>query len=904
MIINVIIKMTSETIKTNYTFGVDLGSSLAGRALIPAIAGHVTSNMETSSSGLMEMIRKPNLFTRVGWATTSGIVKFSFPGNLFGAYVDQEAFYNQVIRMFAYIKFGLRFRFKINGTPFHKGLYQFAWIPGDYNGTGTYSEFDVNTLMVAPSVRLSASCTTEFTLDVPSIFTNEFFSMHEIFSGENALADRLGTLLGQPVTPLEVATGLNSTVQISCWFEFTDLQLAGPTIMRLGTPVLAPDDAIANSAYPIHQGLVDAVTDPLMGAAKSVVSGAIDGAGRFVKTTLASLPFVGDMMVGLNDKPLLKTEPLKVCRTSATSWVHGVGVSSAASLSVVPGLFRPPRPEEIGKAGSILEYIQIPALIITADASTTTNPYSKLISTNVNPGRPHDAITTLFSGTPAITLNGHLFVDTPLSYVSKMYRMWRGTMKYTLEVVIPATSTCTVAICWIPDQTFDGTLYQGIASQCSTWLVDCNGPTTSHFEVKFMSRQRYKFVMPADSQPSALLSDTSSNHDYCNGSIAVYLVNSFTANVASPATATFRLYQSAGSDFEFIMPGGCLMNVLTYGNPDPGLYVPPGARVPVVSKPIVAKPVHQGLTDDQNVAAEQIIPANEVVTTGPPILNQMVLSEPILGESHMDWSILKRYQTFYVQDWSTTATTNTVITVPVSPCVMGYLRGGTLLGERTHAYPARFSTLISHMSGAFKFWRGSMNYRCLIQSPNRDLVVRAYYVPNTDELELAHRVSPSPGLSTQINVYNVNTLPTPAQQTAVQPGSSYVRNDAMYCHLAGNFGMELITNVDNGVLEVNVPYFSANPVKTTMAYRPVSTSLSAPQTLIGQVDDVSSAPVSGAPWMHMNGNVVFVVANPSEAVIRIELMYALGDDFAFSYPMPPARVHILDAVEYNPYPTE
>jgi len=691
-----------------------------------------------------------------------------------------------------------------------------------------------------------------------------------------------------PWAPLDYATGANTTVNVTAWFELLNLQLSGPTQIRLSNSSELEERKQRRMKEQLeHQGLLDAVVDPLSGAAKSVVSGAIDGGSSLVKSgvksLVSSIPLVGPFLAGFFDKPPLKTEPLKICRTSATSWVHGVGNSAVSTLSVTPGLLRLPREEEVGKIGTVIDYIKIPALITDVLVNTANTSNSQVFWVAVTPDYPTSRTDTTFNN-GRYAAAAMLSYNTPLSYMSTMYTYWRGTINYALEIVLPATTTCTFAIVWLPDQSQASMTYDEIASQCSSWVFDCNGPTTTHFSVAFMSDTTYKWVALKDFVPSSYGTMGSFYTWKYNGSIGIYLLNTVMSNVAAPTTMDMRLYSSAGDDFEFAVPSGTLLTVKNYGMADTGYYPPPPSKLE-----------HQGLTDEVAVSSEQLVTSKEVTEEPKFILDQVPRMEPYLGESHMESSYFKRYQLLYA-NYFTPSTFDYRIIVPVCPTMMSYWMGSdTTAGQAAAGYSGRFSTPLCHFGLAHKYWRGSLNYRLIVTTTlvSQRLTTKACFVPILDSGEIEENNSnphsfPIPGYCGSLVIE-----PVPAISGAGTLLSTDYNNNRAWTTLnSANYGTEIVCGTDSGVIDINVPYFSDQPVKACCSgFLPASQTPAtpAPDAIIVTCHADSQAPI------HMTGNVLFTIGGlTSGAPIRVELYIAAGDDLVFTYPVaPPVMVNVI-----------
>jgi hypothetical protein len=891
--------MTSTNNKINYLFGVDYNSEVAGTALIPSNTGRVSGGMEISKDNIIQMLKRPNLFEIYSWTAGSVGVNIAFPGQLFEGLLvggdGPEAFFGQFFSMFAYVKFGMRFRIKVNGSPFHKGLLGVYYIPGD-NQEWPGTSFVEGNAMVYPSVRVSAAGTSEYTLDIPPLMPWEYMYMENLFFPRVDGTDQHGLLSITPWTALESVTGAPSTVTVSVWFEFTDLQIAGPTLIFEPTTSLDSFQRRRKSRRinrqedeeVEHQGIMDAVIDPLSGAAKSAVSGVIDGVGSGVKKTaksiVASIPLVGSFLSGFMDKPPLKTEPLKICRTSATSWTHGVGNSAVSTLTVVPGLLRPPKSEEVGEIGDVKSYLKIPAVVRIADLTTSSNANAIVFACPVSPSLP-------FQSTPNIAINwtssqstpSVYSYHTPMSYMALMYSRWRGTINYTLEVVMPATTTCTLGIAWLPDHNLRSNTYDQIASQCATWLIDCNGPTTSHFGVNYMGAQHYKYTYPVEADITHYGAVSFTDIDMYNGFIGVFLVNTVMSNVAAPTTVTVRMYQAAGDDFELCMPSDTLMHMYCYGQQDLGPYAPPPLE-------------HQGLTDDVPVSSQQLVTSDEVTEVPKSIMDQPTIMEPYLGESHMEASYFKRYQLLYREYATINSLNEYVLKIPVCPTIMSYLNDDGLIPAATKGYPGRFSTPLNHFGMAFRYWRGSMNYRLNVGNAMGRCTIKAYFCPNKWIIRNGARISNLPGCSPFITSSTRSTYGSIYQQ--VYPDRYY----ALEAACASNWGLELVTNVDAGIVDVNVPFYSEQPVKSCVLGSPKlgdvigNTGIS----LIGSVGSPFSSKPQSSLYNHMTGNVVFVISGFTQRFsgsgaeqMAVEVYYAAGDDLVFTYPVVPPSTQIM-----------
>ena len=144
--------------------------------------------------------------------------------------------------------------------------------------------------------------------------------------------------------------------------------------------------------------------------------------------------------------------------------------------------------------------------------------------------------------------NGTLYHYTPMAYVAKMFRLWRGSIIYRFQFVKTQYHRGRIRISW--DPILDNTSNYDTETVCFTKLVDLDEEDFVEFEVPFKAKTN--FLNTNAATPSWNTTGSSSLLG-CNGYLNVRVQNVLSGPVASPSI-TVLVFQRPGSDFQFAQP--------------------------------------------------------------------------------------------------------------------------------------------------------------------------------------------------------------------------------------------------------------------------------------------------------------------------------------------------------------
>lgn len=505
---------------------------------VPLNRGVLDNAVTTSSQEVKDFLAKPIIITSGVLATTDAASTWKYE-----VVIPQSLLYGNLM-WWRKIEGNFAFRgtlhltLQVNGTKFQQGLYIMAWVPsGGAQNEEKWSRMHANTLTQVsqlPHVELDVSCDTEATLIIPHVTANGWAALdltNLSMFGNN------GRVIMLPYVPLQVSTG-STTANYTIIGHWEDVELAmpiNPQSGRAGTRSkvsrkIRPSEAEQNSAGigSFSSGLARVATAagflsnvPLLSSIAGNVKWAAELASRSAKSFGWSKPHIA-----------------AVTGTIVQSIVPKYTNADTADSATKMGFFDGNEVEDLpGFAGSDLDEMNLSYIASisgyfnylswSSSAATGTLLYGMVVS-------PRSFYTTTVKSGTTLT---HL---TPVSFVSSLFALYRGSIKLTFKLVKTEFHSGRLMLAFHPfDQNVSPSFATGSyanANYVHRQIIDVRDGNEFSFIIPYTSLTTYRHTAGSEA---------------IYGRLYLWVMNPLVAPSAVPASIGIIMEAAAGPDFEW-----------------------------------------------------------------------------------------------------------------------------------------------------------------------------------------------------------------------------------------------------------------------------------------------------------------------------------------------------------------
>jgi hypothetical protein len=333
-------------------------------------------------------------------------------------------------------------------------------------------------------------------------------------------------------------------VTISIFANFENVELAGPTLHAQ----MKENRGKAEQKTKSEQGLISSGLSALGGVASVVkripflppqvslgaglVEGALNGASKFAA------------LFGFN-KPTSVASFQPVYLSTTNSLANGSGLNVLNDLSLVPENAVGNQPSEYGREfseHSLKHIAQKPGLLDswTFNATNTTGEIVRKYR-----------VTPMSCPTYNInTTTSYTSIHIPCSLVGYMFKYWRGSMKYYIQITCSKTTTGRIRISYVPTYGEIPTNFTDGEGDFISTVVDFNGPTALRLSVPYLSDKLYK-----ECEDTWIKTEAGNS-----GALAFSIVNPvISMDTTLDSTVYVNVFCAAGEDmdFQFLRERGC-----------------------------------------------------------------------------------------------------------------------------------------------------------------------------------------------------------------------------------------------------------------------------------------------------------------------------------------------------------
>lgn len=549
-----------------------------------AVAPSITPNVDYNPFGhetLYSFLSRPYPIATIEWSPTDTVDTTLAAPYAFSSIVPVL---RDKLANFQYMRAGVRFTLRINGTRFHYGRLIMFWQPlvGFNNrgiNTGALVDnqgFGITTgNLVSRStyqcVLVSPNANNVVNLDLPFHYPVNWFDLANL---DNTDLD-LGRLNVSVFNPLSAVQNL-SPVRGTLYMQLVDIELAGQTgsDLFLFESKHHKKSKGKRSKHKKHKHVGAHTeadhTEPIVKSTQGVVSGVAEhlseatelvstvfNPGGFVSGAAKIMSGVGHVasLFGLSNPNDVSLNEPRILRMSNIQHTHGV--NSAVNLGLL-------QDSQVARAaeycGGRDEDMSLLAL---------AQRFSLLAALETNGDTP-------FEYSFAVCPSAHLaqaqtntvrHFNTWLSFISAVGRLWRGSLRYVVEIVASGFHSGRLMFAFVPHKYDTASLTLDFLYSCWNKTIDIQDESTTSFVIPFLNDALWLQTDPYDVIDNGA-GQIVGNVNNSTGTLVLYWVNPLSyAQSGTVPDIYINVFVSAGADFQLSVPGDTLYNGTTSSDP-------------------------------------------------------------------------------------------------------------------------------------------------------------------------------------------------------------------------------------------------------------------------------------------------------------------------------------------------
>ncbi|AYN75542.1 structural protein [Cragig virus 1] len=514
----------------------------------------------SATADISNFLNRKVKLTSLQWSV-GGNVGFSF--DPWAAYLGNAAVLNK-IQNYQLLKANMKLTFMINGTPFHKGM-----VLASYSYLDTFNEIvtiggDSQCVPRSqrPHVYLNPSTNKSGCICVPFFVPTNYLSL----TNATISAASIGRVDLNSFQPLEQINAGTDTVTITVFGELSDVKLTAPTMVAVSLSGCSIEDFTIFSLE--AQSGVSKEKDEY--SSDGVISGpasAVANAAGALSTVPGIGPYAMATHIGANaissiarlfgfSKPVQLSDTMRMYNTPLGNLALGEGADMSQKLTVTgkQEITVDPRTVDLPDADSlaILPFAQRESYVTKFSWGVADVVDDVIFAMDVDPMAERRSALTL----------GTQIIPTSLSFLSRPFAEWSGTLKYRFQVLGSQYHRGRIAIVYDPTGPLTGDPYNVTYNT----IIDLAEGRDFTVEFKWQKDRAYLSIDTANSRtfwtettPATRVPDS----QYANGIFYVRVVNELV--VPDAVTGVDILVSiSAGDDFELVNPMGGTMEVFPY----------------------------------------------------------------------------------------------------------------------------------------------------------------------------------------------------------------------------------------------------------------------------------------------------------------------------------------------------
>ena len=492
-----------------------------------------------------DVLSRKYLVSQFSWA----------PGDTFGTNLEKLDFPAALLAIpniadklahFRWLKSDVTVEVRLNTSPLHIGSLVVSWLPhyGMSDAAGTPTANAVMRMQHNAHI-LSASSRQSITFDIARVGLRLADGAH------NNPLSQIGRLWIDVLNPLKISgTGTPATVNVSVFASFKNPVVSGygytaPLPLNVKRRIkelqgLEPARKQSKQSGPQKEGTAK--------AKGGVISGLLEAASNFTPIIAASpfaefapftaaagllAPFVKSL--GFS-KPLDPSKTDKVKISDFTEFPYGHGLVAGQKLALHPDATVGDTNSNSLKRYNIKELIAKPVLLYTGSFTSSSAALANLLRFPVQPSLAYKTSSTVYQ--PGM-----------MAYISQMFAMWRGGIKFKIQFMTGQFTTARIRIAHIPNYE-EAPSVEEYAGDAVSAVVDIRGDTEFEFTIPYINPMPYLPVMRvygvADSLEEVLPTAMDSSY------VTISVINPSTVSVVGgDSTIYMNIWMAAAEDMEF-----------------------------------------------------------------------------------------------------------------------------------------------------------------------------------------------------------------------------------------------------------------------------------------------------------------------------------------------------------------
>lgn len=532
---------SDSTPATTVSFSDDVAGEMY---MMPPSINPIAEVDSTPEVGLSQFLARPVVIDTVTWTTATAIGPFQTlrPWKLFMA----NAAVTRKLNNYAFLRGKLHVKFMINATPFQYGLMRVAYRPLVGYVKDKTAALDANPIgrliqrSQQPGVYLEPSKNAGGEMELPFFYHKNWLDITS-----EADVNSFGELQFDVFAALAVAlTGASSTVTIRTFAWMSDVELMGPTTKLVlqgdeygDSPISGPATAVAN----IASYLVDVPIIGSLARATQIGASTVSSIASFFGFT--NVPNIS------NVNPIYQMSAPHLATSDISVPYQKLVLDPKTELSIDPKLFGLSGEDELA-----LSYLKKKESLFARTSWATTDPVNgKLLNLLVTPSLN---VNVNIDNSVAATVGWRTY-HTPLSYISQLFKHWRGTLKFRFKVVGTKYHKGRLKFAFDPVGDISTTVSE--TNEVYTHILDLGEADEITIEVPYHQALAWLTVNQSQNDDWNLGTALTPNNGVANGMISVSVFNLLEAPIA-PSTLSILCYVSGGDDFEFANPQGWISN--------------------------------------------------------------------------------------------------------------------------------------------------------------------------------------------------------------------------------------------------------------------------------------------------------------------------------------------------------
>jgi hypothetical protein len=542
IIINFInMNATNQILKHSaVTTATTLFQEAEGEACACYLTDIIPSNNVVKYESILDFLAKPVVILNTDWSTAS-LQGDSIWSSLATALLS-NTYWSNKLQGFQYFRGTLHIKVQINPNPFQQGALILSFIPLSNDvSTADGSVLSLHTSNLSGLTQLPH--TTLLCKDTVTELSIPYISPYEFWDRGDDSVGSWGKVMLNVLSPLVTGAAGETTVGLTIYGWFTDVELAGPMVPQsMAASKLAkrrkkkpmeniPGQPISFALSKTAQLAKDLTAIPMLapitGPAQWVLNAASGLASSFgwskpsenSSTTIVAT--VGNRYSATSDGVDIAV-PLGLSATNEITMTDKLSVYDQDEMSI--NFLK----KVYGYVGSIS--------LSTADATGTRKTFGPFDA--VSPSNMCGQYTKTVAP-KTVTYNQ----GPPIYFLSRFFRLWRGSIKFKLKFIKTNFHSGRIMLTYTPRQGVVTVPTAATSVIALREIIDLRDLDEYEVEIPYLLPKPYQDIY-----------DPGATNVNSMGTLALTIINELRAPETCSQTIQILVYASGGDDFEFALP--------------------------------------------------------------------------------------------------------------------------------------------------------------------------------------------------------------------------------------------------------------------------------------------------------------------------------------------------------------